>query len=112
MVVTNTSKVSIMQVFGGDERHEDSAQHATSFQLRVYDGELKWHDKNVLLTNLYGEWFHLNVTHDVSTHEIQVFTNGILAMTFKDNGGKEWHMKCGVYAQKKRRAKWRSFIGT
>src|ERR1700722_1238580 len=40
MVVTNTSNVSIMQIFGGDEYHEDSAQHATSLQLRVYGGKL------------------------------------------------------------------------
>lgn len=105
MVVTNTSPVSIMQVFGGDKIDEDSGRHATSLQLRVYDGKLKWYDKKVLLSNIYDKWFHLNVTHDVSTHEIQIFINGKLAMTFKDNGGKEWHMKCGVYAQKEAKGK-------
>jgi hypothetical protein len=105
MVVTNTSDVSIMQVFGGEYYHEDSSQHATSLQLRVYDGKLKWYDKKTLLSNIYGQWFHLNVTHNVSTHEIQIFINGKSAMTFKDNGGKEWHMKCGVYAQKRAKGK-------
>jgi hypothetical protein len=94
LVVTNTSRVSIMQVFGADER-------ATSLQLRVYDGSLKQYEDETLLSNIYGQWFHLNVTHDVATHEIQIFINGKLVQTTKDNGGKEWHFKCGVYAQDK-----------
>jgi len=93
LVVTNTSKVSIMQIFGGDDHH------ATSLQLRVYDGNLKEYDGKTLLQDIYGKWFHLNVTHDVTTHEIQVFINGKLVLTMNDNGGKEWHFKCGVYAQ-------------
>jgi len=95
MVVTNTSRVSIMQIFGG----EDS--HATSLQLRVYNGNLKEYEHTTLSTNIYGQWFHLNVTHDVATHEIQVFINGNPTFTTKDHGGKEWHFKCGVYAQEK-----------
>ncbi|HEY1661819.1 MAG TPA: polysaccharide lyase family 7 protein [Verrucomicrobiae bacterium] len=105
MVMTNTSSVTIMQVFGGEDHHDDSAQRATSLQLRVYDGKLKCYDKDTLLSDIYGKWFHLNVTHDAGTHEIQVFINGKLAMTVKDNGGKEWHMKCGVYAQKEAKGK-------
>jgi hypothetical protein len=95
MVVTNTSRVSIMQVFGGENGH------ATSLQLRVYDGKLKEYEHTTLLSDIYGRWFHLNVTHDVATHEIQIFIDGKLALTTKDNGGKEWHFKCGVYAQEK-----------
>lgn len=101
LVVTNTSKVSIMQVFGGEYHHEDSKQHATSLQLRIYSGNLKRYDSETLLSDVYGKWFHLNVTHDVATHEIQIFINGKLSLTIKDNGGKEWHFKCGVYAQEK-----------
>ena len=104
MVVTNTSDVSIMQVFGGEYYHQDSSQHATSLQLRVYDCKLKWYDKKALLSNIYGQWFHLNVTHDVSTHEIQIFINGKSAMTFKDNGGKSGN-EMGVYAQKRAKGK-------
>jgi hypothetical protein len=94
LVVTNTSRVSIMQVFGAEER-------ATSLQLRVYNGELKDYDHTTLLSGIYGQWFHLNVIHDTVTHEIQILVNGKLALTTKDNGGKEWHFKCGVYAQEK-----------
>jgi len=93
LVVTNTSRVTIMQIFGADER-------ATSLQLRVYDGSLKHYDDKTLLPDIYGQWFHLNVTHDVTTHEIQIFINGKPALTTRDSGGKEWHFKCGVYAQK------------
>jgi alginate lyase len=95
MVATNTSRVSIMQIFGGEDHH------ATSLQLRVYNGALKEYEHTTLLSNIYGQWFHLNVTHDVATHEIQVFINGNPAFTNKDHGGKEWHFKCGVYAQEK-----------
>jgi len=95
LVATNTSRVSIMQVFGGEDHH------ATSLQLRVYDGNLKEYEHKTLLSDIYGKWFHLNVTHDVATHEIQVFINGDSVLTNKDYGGKEWHFKCGVYAQEK-----------
>jgi len=95
LVVTNTSKVSIMQIFGGDDHH------ATSLQLRVYDGNLKQYDYKTLLSDIYGKWFHLNVTHDIATHEIQIFINGSLALTTKDFGGDVWHFKCGVYSEKK-----------
>lgn len=95
MVATNTSKVSIMQIFGGEDHH------ATSLQLRVYDGKLKEYDHATLLSDIYGKWFHLNVIHNVTTHTIQIFIDGKPALTTKDNGGKEWHFKCGVYAQEK-----------
>lgn len=95
MVVTNTSRVSIMQIFGG-ENHQ-----ATSLQLRVYDGKLKEYNNKTLLPDINGQWVHLNVIHDVATHDIAVYVNGKLALETKDNGGKEWHFKCGVYAQEK-----------
>lgn len=95
LVATNTSRVSIMQVFGGENHH------ATSLQLRVYDGNLKAYEHETLLTNVFGRWFHLNVTHNVAAHEIQVFIDGKAVLTTKDYGGKEWHFKCGVYAQEK-----------
>ena len=92
LVITNTSRVTIMQVFGATGR-------ATSLQLRVYDGSLKRYEDETLLMNVYNKWFHLNVIHDTSTHEIDIFVNGQHALTTKDNGGTEWHFKCGVYAQ-------------
>jgi hypothetical protein len=92
LVVTNTSRVTIMQVFGATGR-------ATSLQLRVYDGDLKRYENETLLKNIYNKWFHLNVIHDTGTHEIEIFVNGQPALTTKDNGGTEWHFKCGVYAQ-------------
>jgi hypothetical protein len=100
LVVTNTSRVTIMQVFGGPGR-ENGTKHASALQLRVYNGELKRYENETLLTNIYDKWFHLNVTHDVATHEIQIFINNKLSLTTKDFGGPDlFHMKCGVYAQK------------
>jgi len=94
MVPPGTSNVSLMQVFGGSLRG-----HSTSLQLRVYDGNLQHYDDTNVLANIYGKWFHLNVTHDVATHGIQVFIDGKLALTTEDNGGKSWYFKCGVYGQ-------------
>jgi len=98
LVPTNTSRVTIMQVFGG--QNEGNAKHATALQLRIYDGSLKRYDEETLLTNVYDKWFHLNVIHDAGTHEIQIFIDGKLALITKDFGGGDWHFKCGVYAQK------------
>ena len=94
MVPAGTSNVSLMQVFGGSLRG-----HATSLQLRVYHGDITHYDDTAVLTNSYGKWFHLNVTHDASTHVIQIFIDRKLALTTEDNGGKSWYFKCGVYGQ-------------
>lgn len=94
MVPAGTSNVSIMQVFGGNLRG-----HSTSLQLRVYDGKLTHYDDTTVWPDIYGKWFHLNVTHDVATHVIQIFINDKLMMTTRDNGGKSWYFKCGVYGQ-------------
>jgi hypothetical protein len=94
MVPDGTSNVSLMQVFGGSLRG-----HSTSLQLRVYAGNLKSYDDTIVATNIYGRWLHLNVTHDVSTHAIQIFVDRRLALTTEDNGGKSWYFKCGVYGQ-------------
>jgi hypothetical protein len=94
MIPPDTSNVSLVQVFGGSLRG-----HSTSLQLRVYNGNLKHYDDAILATNIYGRWLHLNVTHDVSTHAIQIFVDGKLALTTEDNGGKSWYFKCGVYGQ-------------
>jgi hypothetical protein len=94
MVPAGTSNVSLMQVFGGSLRG-----HSTSLQLRVYAGNLKAYDDTIVATNIYGRWLHLNVTHDVSTHAIQIFVDRQLALATEDNGGKSWYFKCGVYGQ-------------
>jgi hypothetical protein len=95
MVATNTSRVSIFQVFGGEDHN------ATSLQLRVYDGALKEYSHTTLLSDIYGKWFHLKVTHDVAAHQIEISVDGKPPLTIKDHGGSEWHFKCGVYAQEK-----------
>lgn len=94
MVPAGTSNVCIMQVFGGALRG-----HSTSLQLRVYAGKLTHYDDATVWPDIYGKWFHLNVTHDVATHAIQVFINGRLSLSTQDNGGKSWYFKCGVYGQ-------------
>jgi hypothetical protein len=99
LVPASTSNVTIMQIFGGPGAEGDSTKHATALQLRVYGGNLKRYNEETLLSDINDRWFHLNVIHDVATHEIQISIDGKPSLTTKDFGGDVWHFKCGVYAQ-------------
>jgi hypothetical protein len=99
LVPSGTNNVTIMQVFGGPGAEGDSKKHATALQLRINGGNLKRYNEETILSDTYDKWFHLNVTHDVNNHEIQIFIDGKLSLTTKDFGGEVWHFKCGVYAQ-------------
>ncbi|HTQ29766.1 MAG TPA: polysaccharide lyase family 7 protein [Opitutaceae bacterium] len=92
-VPAGTSGVSIMQVFGGTNGH------ATSLQLRVYDGNLMRYRFETLKKNVYDRWFHLDVVHNVATREIQISIDGAPPFTARDNGGSSHYFKCGVYTQ-------------
>jgi hypothetical protein len=92
-VPTGTSGVSIMQIFGGSDGH------ASSLQLRVYDGDLMRYRSDTVKSNIYDHWFHLNVAHDADTHKIAIFIDGAPVLSTKDLGGSSHYFKCGVYTQ-------------
>jgi hypothetical protein len=89
-VVAGTDGPCVMQVFGG-------SAHATAFMLKAYGGSLKHYDREVVLTDAYEKWLHLNVIHNADTGEVKAYIDNKLVGTFKDNGPAAHYFKCGVY---------------
>ncbi|KAL6906141.1 hypothetical protein ACP4OV_003742 [Aristida adscensionis] len=92
-VPSGTSGVSVMQVFGADE-------HATTLMLHVYDGALRYYDRQVVEDNIYDRWFRLNVIHDVDASSLTVFIDGVQKLQVPGRGGDSHFFKFGVYAQR------------
>ena len=89
-VVAGTDGPCVMQVFGG-------SAHATAFMLKAYGGSLKHYDREIVLTDAYEKWLHLNVIHNADTGEVKAYIDNKLVGTFKDNGPATHYFKCGVY---------------
>ncbi|KAH9691757.1 Alginate lyase2 domain-containing protein [Citrus sinensis] len=90
-VPKGTSGVTIMQIHGASEG-------ATTLQLRIYNGDMKYYKFNVVATDLYDKWFRLNVIHDVGKGKITVFIDGEQKFVVNDQGPGDLYFKCGVYA--------------
>ncbi|KAK4394396.1 hypothetical protein Sango_1910400 [Sesamum angolense] len=93
-----TSGVCIMQVFGS------SPPQATTLMLRVYNGTLSYYRAPIVVPNIYGRWFKLNVVHDVEGRRVEVYIDGVLKYEAASRGrgeaeGTSHYFKCGVYAQ-------------
>jgi hypothetical protein len=100
MVPSGTSNVSVFQIHTGDS---ESAQYgATTFMLFFYSsdgGSAHDYDGTELAKNLYNNYFHLNVNHDLDNHTITVWINSKQVWTQQDNGASDFYMKDGVYMQ-------------
>ncbi|XP_015886424.3 citrate-binding protein [Ziziphus jujuba] len=90
-VPKGTSGVTIMQVFGG-------ASQATTLQLRVYNGELRYYSNRFVASNIYDRWFRVNVIHDVEQGKVTVFIDGAQKLVVDDKGRATIYFKYGVYA--------------
>ncbi|KVI03175.1 Alginate lyase 2, partial [Cynara cardunculus var. scolymus] len=88
-----TTGVSVMQVFGADP------PYASTLMLRVYNGDLYYYRKKVVVHNIYNKWFRLNVIHDVEGKNVKVYINGVLKLKVHGRGGTTHYFKCGVYGQ-------------
>lgn len=86
-----TSGVTIMQIHGAREG-------ATTLQLRIYNGDLKYYKFDVIETNLYDKWFRVNVIHNVDEGQLTVFIDGVQKYVKNDQGPGDLYFKCGVYA--------------
>lgn len=86
-----SSGVTIMQIFG-------AAHQATTLQLRLYDGDLKYYPHNVVAVNIYNKWFRLNVIHSVGARKVTIFIDGEKKLVIKDHGRASFYFKYGVYA--------------
>eukprot|EP01018_Ginkgo_biloba_P036238 Gb_26357 [translate_table: standard] len=91
-IPSGTSVTSVMQVFGGSEL-------ASSLQLRVYDGELKRYNQEVLLSDVYDKWIHLSVIHEADVVKIHVSIDGEEKLVGNDRGKANHSFRCGVYTQ-------------
>ncbi|KAM7253409.1 hypothetical protein ACFE04_026027 [Oxalis oulophora] len=92
-VPTGTSGVTIMQIFGGTQR-------ATTMQLRIYGGNLRYYNFDTVATGLYDRWFRVNVIHNVGEGKITVFIDGYEKFKVNDRGPGHLYFKFGVYAAK------------
>ncbi|XP_010108622.2 citrate-binding protein [Morus notabilis] len=91
-VPSGTTGACIMQVFG-------AASHATTLQLRVYDGNLRVYRNQVVASNIYDKWFKLNVIHDVGNSRVTIFINNVQKVVVGGRGPSTFYFKYGVYAQ-------------
>ncbi|KAM1686320.1 hypothetical protein ACFX2K_034427 [Malus domestica] len=90
LVPQGTSGATIMQIFG-------SPKQATTLQLAVYNGDLKYYRDNLLAANIYNKWVRLNVIHNVSARTVTIFINGERKLVSKDHGRATFYFKYGVY---------------
>ncbi|XP_048552781.1 citrate-binding protein-like [Triticum urartu] len=91
-VPSGTTGVSIMQVFGAGET-------ATTLMLHVYNGALRYYDRQVVEDDIYDRWFRLNVVHDVKASTVTVYIDGKQKLHVNGRGGDSHYFKFGVYAQ-------------
>ena len=91
-VPSGTTGVSIMQVFGAGET-------ATTLMLHVYNGGLRYYDRQVVEDDIYDRWFRLNVVHDVKASTLTVYIDGKQKLHVHGRGGHSHYFKFGVYAQ-------------
>ncbi|XVE55139.1 hypothetical protein DITRI_Ditri03aG0136600 [Diplodiscus trichospermus] len=90
-VPKGTSGVTIVQIHG-------AAEGATTLQLRIYEGNMKYYRYNLVATDLYDKWFRVNVIHDVGKGKVTVFIDGKQKFVVNDQGPGDLYFKCGVYA--------------
>ncbi|XP_030535013.1 citrate-binding protein-like [Rhodamnia argentea] len=91
-VPSGTTGVCIMQVFG-------TVGHETTAMLRVYNGTLYYHSRQVLVENIYDRWFQLNVIHDIDDSNVKIYIDGQLKYEAPGSGGASHYFKFGVYSQ-------------
>jgi hypothetical protein len=97
---TNENGYCIFQIHSGDAQSPRFG--ATTFMLFWFasdGGSVHDYSGKELAANLGGQWFQLNVEHNVAAHTIQVWINQKPVWTQKDNGAGDFYMKDGVYMQ-------------
>ncbi|KAJ7969804.1 Citrate-binding protein [Quillaja saponaria] len=90
-VPKGTSGVTIVQIHGASEG-------ATTLQLRIYDGDMRYYRYNLVATDLYDKWFKINIIHNVDEGKVTVFIDDVKKFEVKDQGPGDLYFKCGVYA--------------
>ncbi len=109
----NESLYTIFQIHTSDA--QSPAHGPTPMQLHWYDtngGSVVAEGAGkTIATNLAGQWFQLNMDHNLVTHTITVWINNALVWTQKDNGATDYYLKDGVYMAKKvAPSRWDTYI--
>jgi hypothetical protein len=101
MVPANENSYCIMQDHTGDAQSPTYGPVAIMLIWQSRDGGSIWngYTGNEIGKNLGGQYFQLNVDHNVVTHIIKVWINSTLVVTEADNGATDYYFKNGVYEQ-------------
>jgi hypothetical protein len=101
MVPANENSYCIMQDHTGDAQSSQYGPVAIMLIWQSRDGGSIWngYTGNEIGKNLGGQYFQLNVDHNVVTHTIKVWINSALVVTEADNGATDYYFKNGVYEQ-------------
>jgi len=101
MIPANENSYCIMQDHTGDAQSPTYGPVAIMFIWLSKDGGSIWngYTGTELATNLAGQWFQLNVDHNIVTHTIMAWINKNLVVTEADNGATDYYFKTGVYEQ-------------
>ncbi|KAG2725638.1 hypothetical protein I3760_01G075300 [Carya illinoinensis] len=65
-VPKGTSGATIVQILGG-------AQSATTLQLRIYNGDIRYYSSKLVATDLYDKWFRVNIIPDVGNGKVSFY---------------------------------------
>ncbi|KAK7283559.1 hypothetical protein RIF29_13147 [Crotalaria pallida] len=90
-VPKGTSGATIAQIHG-------ASHGATTLILRIYNGDMRYYNTDLVAKNLYDKWFRLNIIHDVDEGKVSVFIDGEKKFETHDQGPGDLYFKCGVYA--------------
>lgn len=100
MMPSNEDGYCIFQIHTGNaQSHRYGATTFMLFWFRRDGGSLHFYDGVELANHLGGQWFQLNVDHNLATRTIKVWINRKLVWTQRDNGAGEFYLKDGVYQQ-------------
>ncbi|XP_024981019.1 citrate-binding protein-like [Cynara cardunculus var. scolymus] len=85
-----TSGATIVQIHG-------AAQGNTTILLRIYNGDMRYYNGEVIATDLYDKWFKVNLIHNVDQGKVMVYINNVKKFESHDEGPGNLYFKCGVY---------------
>ncbi|GJW88233.1 retrotransposon protein, putative, ty1-copia subclass [Tanacetum coccineum] len=86
-----TSGATILQIHG-------AAQGNTTLLLRIYNGDMRYYNGEVIASDLYDKWyFKVNLIHNVDKGRLTVYINDVEKFESHNQGPGDLNFKCGVY---------------
>ena len=100
MAPASENSYCVFQIHTGDAQSTNYGSTTfMAFWFTNYNGSVHDYSGATLATNLGGQWFQLNVDHNLVTGTIRVWINQKLVWTQQDNGATDFYFKDGVYEQ-------------